>query len=197
MATGRGMQVVWIGPSVEQAELVRAVLEGQGICAFVLDRNMLGTMPHVSVGIGRGGARVAVSAAAVESARAALEQHRDRLAEVPGGPSDDLPVDSAQDVPVGLEEGVQERRLEDLARRSAVMGLFSMIFPPLVLAALYFLLRSASLRRRERLALSPRARRHLSWAVVGIVLGAAWPLFFLVMWVLSSRVSPALPDPMF
>jgi hypothetical protein len=191
------MQVVWIGPSVEQAELVRAVLEGQGIRAFVLDRHTLGTLPYLSVGVGQGGARVAVHPTDVEAARAVLEQQPNGAAQLPDDADDVLDVESDQGMPVEMEEAVPDSRLEDLARRAAVTGLFSVFIPPLVLLTLYFLVQVGRLRHRERLAVGPRARSYLRLAVAGIVLGLALAVFYLLVWVRSSPPSAAPPDTMF
>ena len=77
------LRVVAAAGSVEEADLMCTALGAAGVGAIVLDANFSAWMPHLALGVGRGGVRVAVAARDVPAAKEILHRPADRVESPP------------------------------------------------------------------------------------------------------------------
>ena len=165
------LKVVAAAGSVEEADLIRTALGAAGLEAIVLDANFSAWMPHLALGVGRGGVRVAVAARDVPAAEEILHRSVDRAESAP---------DASGKLPLPSEEA------GELARRACLAGLFTWLVLPMVLLTVYYLIKAVRSARRNGVA-NPGALRRRFWAAV--VLGVILPLVALVL-LLSRFASP-------
>jgi hypothetical protein len=116
--------------TVEEAEIIRARLEAEGIPAFIPNAATTEWMPHMSIAINPYGVAVIVPAGRLEAARQVLD---------PG---------TKNPAPRGAD-GPAETDADLWARRAAFAAVFAWLFPPLAIYSFVCVFRAAKAKRLQ------------------------------------------------
>ena len=165
------LRVVAATGSVEEADLMCMALGAAGVKAIVLDANFSAWMPHMALGVGRGGVRVAVAARDVPAAKEILHRPADQRESLP---------DVDEPVYLPSEEAA------DLARRACLAALYTWLILPMFFLTVYYLIKAMRSARRNGVADRGALRRRF-WAAV--VLGIVLPVVALILF-FSQFASP-------
>lgn len=145
---------VYRASSLEEAQMVRIDLAGEGIDAFIEGENTAGTLGYVGIGLYPGGIKVLVRAADMEHAEWLLSSAADvekaaQAAEAAEGLTDATGPATSR-APVVLEYAPKkELSAPEYARRSKLSLAYALVFAPLAILSLYYAIRALVQARRE------------------------------------------------
>ncbi len=150
--------------TLQEADVIRSVLQSAGISAFILNENVTNMWAHMSVALNPSGIRIAVRQCDLPAAREVLE--------LPP-PDDSQWRESAKPDPHSPDR---------FAERAAYSAIFSvLIFPPLVILTLYYFFQALG-RRREVPPADPRTfRRNMVFILISIGLAVLVMQFYLIL----------------
>lgn len=179
--------VVAFAGDTDQADVICAALQGHGVDAYVVDANISRTLWHVALAIHPEGVRIAVPAGQADDARQLLQElgHSDVQAEPDlsdeqepdDEPGPDSPAEEGDDDAPDHEEEPQAPTAEGSAKRAAIAGLFSLLFPPFVLVSLYQFIKALTLPQSGR----PQPSRYFLHRVFALSIIFLWTVLVFLM----------------
>ena len=136
--------------TLQEADVIRSVLQSADISAFILNENVTNMLPYMSIALNPSGVRITVRQCDLTAARKALD--------LP-------PLDGSQ----WRESAKPNPNSPDrFAEKAVYSAIFSILIPPLVILTLYYFFRALG-RRRAVPPADPRAfRRNLVFVVISI-----------------------------
>ena len=140
--------VVATASTLQEADVIRSVLQSEGISAFILNENVTNMLPYLSIALNPSGVRIAVRQCDLSAAREVLD--------LP-------PPDGSQWGESAKSDPNSSDRFAERAAYSAILSI--LIFPLVILTLFYFF--QALGRRREVPPTHPRAfRRNLVFVII-------------------------------
>jgi len=142
--------VVATAGTLQEADMMRLALQGEGIDAFILDENVSNTLCYIRLAIHPKGVRIAVGEADAERAREVLKG---------------LPA------PRVMPE--ETNRADRYGRKAAVSAVFAVLVTPLSILAVYYIVKALRALDASQ-PMHPRAFRQnlLVAAILGILIPA-------------------------
>lgn len=128
-ASKDGVVVVAAGANLGEADVIRAVLQSEGIPAFVPAERAANTLSHLQLAVSGYNVRVAVARRDAERAVAVLREHR---------PPDDPSWSADQE-----EQAAAPAPADEAARLAARSAIYSLFFPLFSLLLISWLIRAA------------------------------------------------------
>ena len=136
--------------TLQEADVIRSVLQSGGISAFILNENVTSMLPYINVAVNPLGIRIAVRQCDLSAAREVLEQP---------SPDGSEWEESAKPDPHSPDR---------FAEKAVYSAIFSILIFPLVILTLYYFFRALGRRRAVPVADPSAFRRNLVFAVVSI-----------------------------
>ncbi len=136
--------------TLQEADVIRSVLQSAGISAFILDENVTNMLPYMGIALNPSGVRITVRQCDLPAAREALELS---------------PPDGSQ----WRESAKLDPHSPDrFAEKAVYSAIFSLLIPPLVILTLYYFFQALG-RRREVPPADPRTfRRNMVFILISI-----------------------------
>ena len=136
--------------TLQEADVIRSVLQSAGISAFILNENVTNTLPYISVAVNPLGIRITVRQCDLSAARDVLEQP---------------PPDGSE-----WEESAKPdpHSPDRFAERAVYFAIFSILIFPLVILTVYYFFRALGRRRAIPVADPSAFRRNLAFVVISI-----------------------------
>jgi len=136
---------------LQEADVIRAVLESQGIPAQIVGENTTNMFMHMSLALNTKGVRILVPQSRLEEAREAMVVRKRT-------PEEETDL------------GFNDTEADHCAKRSYDSALYSLIFFPMVGFTIYYFAKALSVRKTIPPADHPRFRKRLLLAMlVGII----------------------------
>mgnify|MGYP006289080401 CR=1 FL=1 len=134
--------------SMPQADVIKAVLEGQGIPAFIQNERASVMLPHLSMALNQGGIVIHVRQCDLDTAREFLENYSQ------------APTSSSK-------EGSDEETCSRLkyANKAYALSLLGFLCPPFLIGVVYYFFRALSGKNIVPHELREKYRRRMSQAV--------------------------------
>ena len=153
--------------SLQEAEVIRVVLESNGVRAHV-PSNTASVLSHIRIAAFPDGIPIFVLPEDLPAAREALIPKN-------GITDEDWQVPTQVDEP----ETAREPTPDDYARRAKLFSLLYLGFPPLLLAAVYYFVMALVAENRQSVASTGQYQRNM---LVALILGIIVPLVILIWW---------------